>query len=304
MIIFFFYYDENTDTTVPVPVGQLGITDEQELEFIEDNTIRKVWNPNEEEWYFSIVDVCQYLTDSDYQHARNYWKVLKKRLVEEGFQSVTNCNQLKMPSKNDGKMYKTDCANTEQLLRLIQSIPSKKAEPLKQWLARVGSERLDEMADPEKAMERAIADYRRKGYSEEWISQRLRGIDIRKEMTAEWKRSGIEDDKDYALLTNILTQSWSGKSVKQYKQLKGLKKEGLRDNMTNTELVLNSLAEISATELSKVSNPHGLSEVKKVTYDGGQVAANARKDLESRLGRSIVSPLNSSTPKLLDDGTK
>jgi hypothetical protein len=302
MIIFFFYYDENTDTTVPVPVEQLGITDEQELEFIEDNTIRKVWNPNEEEWYFSIVDVCQYLTDS--ADGRKYWNKLKQRLVAEGNESVTNCHQLKMPSKKDGKMYKTDCANTEQLLRLIQSIPSSKAEPLKQWLARVGSERLDEMADPEKAMERAIADYRRKGYSEEWISQRLRGIDIRKEMTAEWKRSGIEDDKDYALLTNILTQSWSGKSVQQYKQLKGLKKEGLRDNMTNTELVLNSLAEISTTELSKVSNPHGLSEVKKVTYDGGQVAANARKDLESRLGRSIVSPLNSSTPKLLDDGTK
>lgn len=296
---FFFMFDAETDTTVQVPVEELGITDEQELEFIQDETIRKVWDQLRGEWYFSIIDVIEYLTGTD--RPRKYWSDLKKQLLSEGSQLSENIGQLKMPSKKDGKMYKTDCASTEQLLRLIQSIPSKKVEPLKQWLAHVGKERLDEMADPEKAMERAIMDYREKGYSEEWISQRMRSIDIRKEMTAEWDRSGVKTGKEYAILTNILTQSWSGKTVQQYKQYKGLKKESLKDNMTNTELVLNALAEISTTELSRAHNPNGFEESKDIAKSGGQIAANARKELESKLGRSVISPLNAQTPNLLDD---
>lgn len=299
---FFFFFDENTDTTVPVSVDELNIEDEQELEFIMDETIRKVWHAGEEEWYFSIVDVCQYLTDS--ADGRNYWKVLKNRLIAEGNELVTNCNQLKMPSRKDGKMYKTDAASTEQLLRIIQSIPSKKAEPFKQWLAKVGAERLDEIADPEKAMERAVSTYRAKGYSDAWITQRMRSIEIRKEMTDEWKRAGVSEGKEYAALTNVLTAAWSGKTVKEYKDFKGLKKENLRDNMTNTELVLNQLAEISTTEISKATNPQGYDAAKSVTLAGGEIAANARKDLESKLGRSVLSPLNASTPSMLDDSKK
>ena len=204
----------------------------------------------------------------------------------------------------DGKMRKTDCATTEQLLRIIQSIPSKKAEPFKQWLAYVGKQRLDEEADPQIAIERAIESYRNKGYSEEWISQRMRGIEIRKEMTNEWKRAGVTDSRQYASLTNILTAAWSGKTVQDYKKLKGLKKESLRDNMTNTELVLNALAEISTTEISKATNPHGMSEAKQATIQGGNIAKNARESLEKQIGRSVISPLNSSIPNLLDDQTK
>ena len=302
MIIFFFFiYDEESGTTVPVPVQDLDIDNKQELEFIMDDTIRKVWDSRNEIWYFSIVDVVQFLTDSS--DARKYWNKLKQRLVEEGNQTVTNCHQLKLPAA-DGKMRKTDCANTEELLRIIQSIPSKKAEPLKQWLARVGAERLDEMADPEKAMERAVTYYQKKGYSDAWISQRMRSIEIRKEMTDEWKRAGVLPGKEYAVLTNILTATWSGKTVQEYKKLKGLKKENLRDNMTNTELVLNQLAEISTTELSKTTNPQGFSDAKSVTIAGGQIAANARKDLEAKLGRSIISPLNATSPLQLDDSEK
>lgn len=297
---FFFMYDVNTDATVPVSVDDLDIEDEQELEFFFDDTVRKVWHAQEQEWYFSIVDVCKVLTDNNYQKARNYWKVLKNRLISEGFEPVTNCNQFKMKAP-DGKMRKTDCANTEQLLRIIQSIPSKKAEPFKQWLAKVGSERLDEIADPELAIDRAIHYYREKGYSEAWITQRLRAVDIRKELTSEWNRSGISDSKDYALLTNILTAAWSGKTVKQYKKFKGLHKENLRDNMTNTELAFNLLAEVSTTELSKAQNPNGLKQSRKISAAGGTIAGNARKELESQLGRSVISPLNASDPKLLDD---
>lgn len=304
MIIFFFFiYDEDSSTTVPVEVSDTSSLNEQELEFFYDDKVRKVWHAQEEEWYFSIVDVCQVLTDSDYQHARNYWKVLKNRLLDEGFESVTFCNQLKLKAA-DGKMRKTDCANTEELLRIIQSIPSKKAEPFKQWLAYVGKQRLDEEADPQIAIERAIESYRDKGYSEEWISQRMRGIEIRKEMTNEWKRAGVTDSRQYASLTNILTAAWSGKTVQDYKKLKGLKKESLRDNMTNTELVLNALAEISTTEISKATNPHGMSEAKQATIQGGNIAKNARESLEKQIGRSVISPLNSSTPNLLDDQTK
>ncbi len=298
-IFFFFVYDDDTNTTVPVEVSDTSSLDEQELEFFFDDKVRKVWHFNEEEWYFSIVDVCQVLTDS--ADGRKYWNKLKQRLSEEGSQLVTNCHQLKMKSHKDGKMYKTDAANTEQLLRIIQSIPSKKAEPFKQWLAYVGKQRLDEEIDPQIAIDRAIESYRKKGYSEAWISQRLRGIDIRKEMTNEWKRAGVTEPRQYASLTNILTAAWSGKTVQEYKKLKGLKKENLRDNMTNTELVLNALAEISTTEISKATNPQGLSEATDATIQGGNIAKNARESLEKQIGRSILSPLNSNTPNLLDD---
>ena len=298
-IFFFFVYDDDTNTTVPVEVSDTSSLDEQELEFFFDDKVRKVWHSNEEEWYFSIVDVCQVLTDS--ADGRKYWNKLKQRLSEEGSQLVTNCHQLKMKSHKDGKMYKTDAANTEQLLRIIQSIPSKKAEPFKQWLAYVGKQRLDEEIDPQIAIDRAIGSYRKKGYSEAWISQRLRGIDIRKEMTNEWKRAGVTEPRQYASLTNILTAAWSGKTVQEYKKLKGLKKENLRDNMTNTELVLNALAEISTTEISKATNPQGLSEATDATIQGGNIAKNARESLEKQIGRSILSPLNSHTPNLLDD---
>lgn len=301
MDIFFFYvYDEESATTVPVQIDEQEIISE-ELEFYLNDEIRKVWHAQEEEWYLSIIDVISYLTESD--NPAVYWRVLKKRLLDEGNETVTNCNglkKLKMKS-TDGKMRLTDCANIEQILRIIQSIPSKKAEPFKQWLAAVGSERLDEMADPEKAIERAVLEYRKKGYSDAWITQRLRAIEIRKEMTDEWYRSGISDQKDFAALTNILTQAWSGKSVQQYKKLKNLKKENLRDNMTNTELALNLLAEVSTTELSKNANPKGFKESKKIAIAGGNIAGNARRDLEQQLGRSIISPSNASTPDLLDE---
>lgn len=243
------------------------------------------------------MDVCQVLTGT--HEPRKYWSVLKTRLKKEGSELATNCSQLKMKSSKDGKMYKTDCASTEQLLRIIQSIPSKKAEPFKQWLAMVGKERLDEIADPELAFERMIRTYRQKGYSEEWITQRLQSIDIRKQLTDEWQRSGIQAKQEFASLTNILTKAWSGKTVKQYKEYKGLHKENLRDNMTNIELTLNQLAEVSATALSKVKNPKGYQESKEVVHEGGAVAGNARKELEARLGQSVLSPLNAEDPPAL-----
>ncbi len=256
------------------------------LQVFENQEIRTIWDAENEEWYFSIVDVVGVLTNSaDYKTARNYWKVTKHRMIEEGNEMVTNCNQLKLKSPKDGKRYLTDVANTEQLLRIIQSIPSKKAEPFKQWLAKVGKERLDEIADPEKAMERAVATYKTKGYSDKWISQRLRSIEIRKELTDEWQNAGINTPKEYAALTNILTLAWSGKSVQDYKELKGLKKENLRDNMTNTELALNLLAEVSTTELSRMQRPIGYDETKEVTISGGEIAGNARKELEANLRR-------------------
>lgn len=302
MIVFFFYvYDDDTQTTVPVEVSDESSLNEQELEFFFDDQVRKVWHSGNEEWYFSIVDVCQVLTDS--ADGRKYWNKLKQRLLAEGFEPVTNCHQFKMKA-SDGKMRSTDCVDTEQLLRIIQSIPSKKAEPFKQWLAIVGKERLDEEVDPQLAIDRAIESYRNKGYTEEWISQRMRGIEIRKDMTNEWRRAGVTDSRQYAMLTNILTAAWSGKTVKEYKRFKGLKKENLRDNMTNTELVLNALAEISTTEISKATNPQGVSGAKDATIQGGTIAKNAREELEKRIGRSVLSPLNSDTPNLLDDSKK
>ena len=283
-----------------MPVVEKDIDSTEELEFFNDG-VRKVWHKSEEEWYFSIVDVCQVLTGSE--DGRKYWNKLKQRLIEEGFQPVTNCHQLKMPAA-DGKMRLTDCATAEQLLRIIQSIPSKKAEPFKIWLAKVGAERLEEMADPEKAIDRGFKYYRAKGYSEEWIKQRMQGKTIRDELTDEWKRSGIKDPREYAILTNLLTQAWSGKSVSAYKAYKGLHKENLRDNMTDLELTLNQLAEVSTTAISKVKNPVGMSQSKDVVLDGGSIARNARLDLERKLGQSIISPTNASQPANLDTKTE
>ena len=262
------------------------------LKIFENKNIRVVWDDEREEWYFSVVDVCGVLTDQpDYDRAKNYWKVLKFRLVKEGNESVTNCNQLKLVSPKDGKRYNTDVANTEQLFRIIQSIPSSKAEPFKQWMAQVAADRLNQMQDPELSIEQAVADYQRLGYSESWINQRLKSIEVRKLLTDEWKRGGIQGQQ-YASLTDIITSAWSGRTTKQYKHLKGLRKENLRDNMTNVELLLNSLAEASATEISKQENPKGYGQNADVARRGGRVARAARNQLESQLGHSVVTSLN------------
>ncbi len=275
-----------------------------QIQLFEEQQIRSAWDAEKEEWYFSIVDVVGVLTEADnYDKARKYWNKVKERIKEEGNELVTKCHQLKMRSPKDGKLYKTDVADTEQLLRIIQSIPSPKAEPFKLWLSKVGAERLEEIADPEKAMERAVATYKAKGYSDKWISQRLRSIEIRKELTDEWQNAGINNSKEFAMLTNILTKSWSGKTVQEYKQVKGLKKESLRDNMTNMELALNLLAEVSVTELSRTQSPKGYEETEEVTIAGGEIAGNARKELEKKLGRSVISSTNASNPGLLDDTT-
>ncbi len=254
--------------------------------------IRAVWNDEQEKWYFSVVDVVAVLTESkDFQTARKYWNKLKQRLREEGFEPVTNCHQLKMPAA-DGKMRLTDVADTEQLLRIIQSVPSPKAEPFKTWLAKVGAERLDQMQDPELSIQQAMIDYKRLGYSDNWINQRLKSIEIRKDLTDQWKLHNVEEGVQYATLTDIIYQSWAGRTSKEYKQLKGLKKENLRDNMTNEELVLNMLAELSATSITKAKNPQTLDENKTCAKEGGDVARVAREQLESKTGRSVVSPLS------------
>ena len=264
------------------------MTKQQALQLFEERKVRSVWDNEQEKWYFSIVDVVAVLTDNDYQGARNYWKVLKNRLKKEGNESVTNCNQLKLASA-DGKSYKTDVADTEQLFRLIQSIPSPKAEPFKLWMAQVASTRLDQMQDPELSIDQAMTDYRRLGYSEAWINQRLKSIEVRKELTDEWKRTGVEEGLQYATLTDIITREWSGLRTKDYKALKGLKKENLRDNMTNVELALNILAEASTAELSKQKNPKGFEENITIAHEGGSVAKAARTQLEDKLGRSVIS---------------
>ena len=272
---------------------------ENKIKVFENRAVRTVWNAEEEEWYFSVVDVVAVLTDSDYQAARNYWKVLKNRLFKEGSELVTFCNRLKMQA-SDGKMRMTDCLDTKGILRLVQSIPSPKAEPFKVWLAEVGSDRLDEIADPEKAILRGAEYYRRKGYPEGWINQRLQTIEMRKELTDEWKARGIEQEKDYAILTNEMTKAWSGLSVKEYKEFKGLKKENLRDNMTNIELVLNMLAEVTTTAISRQEQPVTFDENKAVARRGGKVAKNARTDIEAQLGQSVISPLNASDKPALE----
>lgn len=257
---------------------------DNELKLFENKRIRTKWDEKQEKWYFSVIDIVAVLTDKDYQKARTYWKVLKNRLSAEGNETVTNCNQLKMMAY-DGKLRLTDVADMKQILRLIQSIPSKKAEPLKLWLSQVGKERIDEVYDPEIAINRALDIYRKKGYSEEWINQRLKTIDIRKEFTDELKEKGISEAKDFAILTNILTQTWSGYTVKEYKKLKGLKKENLRDNMTNMELVLNMLAETSSTEISKSKQKRGFKEAQDSVIEGGNIAKTAKEQLEIKTGK-------------------
>jgi hypothetical protein len=259
------------------------------IKLFESKKIRSHWDAEEEKWFFSIVDVVAILTDSP--NPRNYWKVLKHRLAKEGNESVTNCNQLKMQSA-DGKFYKTDVGDTEQLLRLIQSIPSPKAEPFKQWLAKTGYERIEESQDPEKSIDRAMENYLKLGYSKEWINQRLKSIEVRKELTDEWENRSVKKGQEFATLTDIITQAWSGNTVKQYKQHKGLKKENLRDNMTNLELVLNMLAEATTTEISKEKNPKDFDENKKIALQGGTIAGNTRKAIEAKSGKKIVSRLN------------
>ena len=265
------------------------MTQKQSLQIFEDRKIRTVWDDEQEKWYFSIIDTIEVLTDSkDYTTARKYWNKLKQRLKEEGNETVTNCHQLKMRAL-DGKMRLTDVADTEQLFRLIQSIPSPKAEPFKQWMAHVASVRIDQMQDPELSIEQAMVDYKRLGYSDAWINQRLKSIEVRKELTDEWKRTGVKEGVEFATLTDIITREWSDMRTKEYKQLKGLKKENLRDNMTNVELALNILAEASTAEISKQKNPHGFKQNVTIAKEGGSVAKVARKQLEEKLGRSVIS---------------
>lgn len=259
------------------------------IQLFENRQVRSHWDAEQEKWYFSIVDVVAILTDSP--NPRKYWSVLKTRLKKEGSELATNCSQLKMQSA-DGKYYKTDVADTEQLFRLIQSVPSPKAEPFKQWLAKVGSQRLDQIQDPELSIQQALRDYRNLGYSDDWINQRLKSIEIRKELTDEWQRTGITDNKEFAILTNILTKTWSGKSVKEYKEYKGLKKQNLRDNMTSTELILNMLAEASTKDISQAHNPTTFNQSKTIAKQGGNVAKVARMELEKQTGKSVVSSDN------------
>ena len=270
------------------------MTKKEALQLFEEKKIRSVWDDKEEKWYFSIVDVCAVLTEQpDAEHARNYWKVLKHRLIKEGNQTVTTCNRLKLRAA-DGKLRLTDVADTEQVFRLIQSIPSPKAEPFKLWMAQVASTRLEQMQDPEKSIDQAVIDYKRLGYSDAWINQRIKSIEIRKELTDEWARTGVQQGMQYASLTDIITREWSGMSTKQYKQFKGLKKESLRDNMNNMEIALNMLAEASATELSKQRNPKGFNQQKRVAKDGGSVAKAARNQLEKKLGHGVITSAKAS----------
>ena len=261
----------------------------KDLKLFESKKIRSSWDAEQEKWYFSIVDVIDTLTES--VDPNSYWRKLKQRLKLEGNELVTNCHGLKMLAP-DGKMRVTDVADTEQLFRLIQSIPSPKAEPFKQWLAKVGYERIEESQDPEKSIDRAMENYQKLGYSTAWINQRLKSIEVRKELTDEWEHRGVKQGQEFATLTDIITQAWSGKTVKQYKEFKNLKKENLRDNMTNLELVLNMLAEATTTEISKETNPETFSDNVKVAKKGGQIAGNTRKEIEQQTGKKIVSKVN------------
>jgi hypothetical protein len=268
---------------------------ESAIKLFEQKQVRSVWNDDDEKWYFSIVDVVGILSDSP--NPNNYWKVLKSRLKKEGSQLVTDCNQLKMLS-SDGKYYKTDVADTEQIFRLIQSVPSPNAEPFKLWLAQVGSERLDEIADPEKGIDRLMETYLKKGYSKEWVNQRLKSIEVRKDLTDEWEIRGVKKGQEFAILTDEITKAWSGLSVKEYKNLKDLKKENLRDNMTNLELVLNMLAEATTTEISKEKKPKTFQQNKTIAKQGGTIAGNTRKEIEDKTGKKIVTSI--SAKKLLE----
>ena len=272
------------------------MTKQQALKLFEERGVRTVWDDEQEKWYFSIVDVVAVLTDSS--NPQTYWRVLKKRLLAEGNETVTNCNGLKMQAA-DGKMRLTDVADTEQLLRLIQSIPSLKAEPFKLWMAKVASERLNQIQDPELSIDQALMDYKRMGYSDSWINQRLKSIEIRKDLTDEWKKHGLQEGVQFATLTDIIYQTWSDMTSKEYKQFKGLKKENLRDNMTNKELVLNMLAELSTKEISETSDPETFSDHIDIAQQGGEVARNARLELEAKTGKRVISPLNAKSGILL-----
>ena len=272
------------------------MTKQQALNLFEERRVRTVWDDEQEKWYFSIVDVVAVLTDSS--NPQTYWRVLKKRLLAEGNETVTNCNGLKMQAA-DGKMRLTDVADTEQLLRLIQSIPSPKAEPFKLWMAKVASERLNQIQDPELSIDQALMDYKRIGYSDSWINQRLKSIEIRKDLTDEWKKHGLQEGVQFATLTDIIYQTWSDMTSKEYKQFKGLKKENLRDNMTNKELVLNMLAELSTKEISETSDPETFNDHIDIAQQGGEVARNARLELEAKTGKRVISPLNAKSGILL-----
>lgn len=274
------------------------MTKKDAIRLFENKKIRTVWDDETEEWYFSIVDVVSVLTES--VDGRKYWNKLKQRLKEEGSELVTNCHQLKLPAA-DGKFYKTDVATTEQLFRLIQSVPSPKAEPFKLWMARVAKERLDEMQDPELTIDRAMLEYKALGYSDNWINQRLKSIEIRKDLTDEWRKRGLQEGVQFATLTDIITQTWSGKTTKEYKQYKGLKKENLRDNMTNKELVLNMLAELSTKEISEVTAPDSFDRHVDVAIRGGNIAKEARLKLEAETGKPVVSPINARTGLILKE---
>lgn len=268
------------------------MTKETAIKLFEQSQIRSIWNDIDEKWYFSIIDVVAILTDQkEFQKSRKYWNKLKERLINEGNQTVSNCHQLKMEA-SDGKMRLTDVADTEQLFRLIQSVPSKKAEPFKLWLAQVGRERIDEIEDPELGFDRLMETYLKKGYSKAWINQRLKSIEVRKELTDEWDNRGVKKGQEYAILTNEITKAWSGLSVNEYKNLKDLKKENLRDNMSNLELVLNMLAEATTTEISKEKQPKTFIESKKIAKQGGTIAGNTRKQIEKKTGKKIVNKLN------------
>ena len=279
------------------------MANELAIQLFENKRVRVVWNDEEEKYYFSVVDIVQVLTES--ADATAYWRKLKQRLKEEGNETVTICHGLKLPAA-DGKKRITDVADLEGIFRIIQSIPSKKAEPVKQWLANVGAQRIDQIIDPELTFQMAVEDYRRQGYSDKWINERMRSIEMRKELTDEWKRSGVTEQKDFAILTNVLTKAWSGMTTGEYKRHKGLTKENLRDNMTNIELALNTLAEVATTELSRQRNPQGMNESKEAAKAGGKVAKNAREDLEQQLGRSVISSQKASdyTHRIEDADTK
>ena len=277
------------------------MSENTQIKIFEEKKVRTIWDAEKEEWYFSVVDVVAVLTESD--RPRKYWNDLKKKLQQEGSELSEEIGQLKMPS-SDGKKYKTDCMNTEQLFRLIQSIPSPKAEPFKLWMAQVAKERLDEMQDPEQGIQRALLEYRALGYSENWINQRLKSIEIRKDLTDEWKKHGLKEGIQFATLTDIIYKTWAGKTAKEYKEFKGLKKENLRDNMTNKELVLNMLAELSTKEISESSNPKNFSDHMQNAVDGATIAKNARIELEQKTGKSVVTPLNARNGIGLEIDTK
>lgn len=276
---------------------------DNEIKLFEGNQIRSVWDSEKEEWYFSIIDILGVLTESD--NPRKYWSVLKTRLKQEGNELATICSQLKLKSPKDGKMYKTDVADMQGIFRIIQSVPSKKAEPFKMWLAEVGKERIDEIIDPELTIDRALETYLKKGYTREWINQRLQAIQVRKELTDTWQDHGVKEGKEYAILTNEITKAWSGMTTRQYKDYKGLKKENLRDNMSTLELVLNMLAEATTTELANATNPQGLEENKQVAKRGGSIAGNARKEIEQETGKPVITSKNAiDLGKLIEDVSK